>query len=211
MATTTQPRAFQHGEDKLVQCPFNPAHKVKEGRLDIHVSKCRKGMRRTLLTCRFNKAHLVPADAIHAHLAECPDRDPARPASSNARQAAAAAEADLLYPIRPPKLPEPEECWDKDADNANLAPRPAEAFRATALPPQQQASSRSFKSAPVAAAAVAERLVELVDPPQPKTTIRFLPAPSPPLSSESSDSEIDEVRLAQRLAGLGRGRGRPRM
>lgn len=75
MATTTQPRAFQHGEDRLVRYPYDSAHQVREGRLDIHISKCCKGNnRRTFLNCRLNSEHLVPADSLYEHLATCPDR-----------------------------------------------------------------------------------------------------------------------------------------
>lgn len=52
-------------EERLVTCPFKPAHNVKEGRLDIHISKCRKGSGHTLSSCWFNGNHLVPAEALH--------------------------------------------------------------------------------------------------------------------------------------------------
>lgn len=52
-------------EERLVTCPFKPAHNVKEGRLDNHISKCRKGSSHTLSTYWFNGNHLVPAEALH--------------------------------------------------------------------------------------------------------------------------------------------------
>ncbi|KAH9366206.1 hypothetical protein HPB48_016771 [Haemaphysalis longicornis] len=238
-----------HGEDTLVVCPFNPAHKVKEGRLDIHISKCRRECRRSLVNCPYNSGHLVQGDALHQHLASCPDRCSAGQAN---HQSAGAAEADALYPIKAPSnLPEPEECWDKDADDwedwrtpakepifrpapigarpaerrayydvFNDAPRPPGPFRVLqpsgASQSSQETSARSTLEAAADQLTALEDLpqprasspVELREYPQPKTTIRFLPALKLPCPDAESDCEGEPVVLAKRLAALGRGRRR---
>ncbi|XP_075736321.1 uncharacterized protein LOC142776473 [Rhipicephalus microplus] len=61
----------------LVICPYICHHKVKRGRLSIHVSKCRRdGRRLQRKPCPFNPDHDAPAepDGYLQHLATCPDK-----------------------------------------------------------------------------------------------------------------------------------------
>ncbi|KAH7978811.1 hypothetical protein HPB49_006857 [Dermacentor silvarum] len=58
-------------------CPYNPFHKVKSGRLKIHMTKCRREHApRRLKPCPSTKDHMAPANAedYQRHLATCPDR-----------------------------------------------------------------------------------------------------------------------------------------
>ncbi|KAH7981156.1 hypothetical protein HPB49_022093 [Dermacentor silvarum] len=58
-------------------CQYNPFHKVKSGRLKIHMTKCRREHApRRLKPCPFTKDHMAPANAedYQRHLATCPDR-----------------------------------------------------------------------------------------------------------------------------------------
>ncbi|XP_077543338.1 gametocyte-specific factor 1 homolog [Haemaphysalis longicornis] len=113
MAHWKKPQAFLHGEDPLVMCPYNPEHKVRKDCLEIHIPGCRDEYRRTLVNCRDNSSPLVPRDGLHHHLAFCPERCSAGQAN---HQSAGAAEADAVYPTRASRnLPEPYQCWDKDA------------------------------------------------------------------------------------------------
>lgn len=69
----------------------------------------------TLVNCRYNSSHLVPGDALQQHLAFCLDRCSAGQANHHS---AGAAEVDALYQIRASRnLPEPDQCWDKDAED----------------------------------------------------------------------------------------------
>lgn len=183
----------------MLRCPFNGAHQVREGRLDIHISKCRKGNRRTLLNCRFNSEHLVPADSLNEHLQSCPDRGEG--SQSSFKREDATAEADKLYPIRQVvSLPQPEERWDDDYEdpgnrrqptqepvfrpvppgsgpavrrafcsNLNAAPRPAGPVQV--VPQVSRASAGPPPQSTLQAAA--EELAEL---PQPRTSSRYLPS-----------------------------------
>ncbi|KAH6928297.1 hypothetical protein HPB50_014061 [Hyalomma asiaticum] len=105
--------------DDLVVCPYNGQHKVKRGRLDIHISKCRKNIPRCRLRpCAFNPGHNAPAttEGYRMHLATCPDR--------SATHLSTATGVDSPYdpvsaPVRAnPFDHEPEERWDVDAGPA---------------------------------------------------------------------------------------------
>lgn len=128
--------------DGLVVCPYDPAHRVREDRLCIHVSRCHRGRRRAVVTCRYNGGHLVPADRIHEHLATCPDRCSTHPRQRvfYSRQALAADEADELYPIKPvEELPEPEESWDAELEEGSQPTVPAEPYFKRAPPGSKSA------------------------------------------------------------------------
>lgn len=115
-------RGCSSSDDGLVVCPYDPAHRVREDRLCIHVSKCHRGRRRAVVTCRYNSGHLVPADRIYAHLAACPDRCSTHPRQRvfYSQRALAAEEADELYPIKHvEELPEPEESWDAELEEGS--------------------------------------------------------------------------------------------
>ncbi|KAL3192281.1 hypothetical protein MRX96_059249 [Rhipicephalus microplus] len=50
-------------DDNMVQCPYDPHHNVKQARIGIHVSKCKRAVGRPCLRpCLFNAEHLVPHD-----------------------------------------------------------------------------------------------------------------------------------------------------
>ncbi|KAK8769768.1 hypothetical protein V5799_013768 [Amblyomma americanum] len=67
MATYTERR------DPLVTCPFNPAHRVRKGRLQIHITKCRKAYaEKNMKHCPFSAEHVVPASELMHHIDTCP-------------------------------------------------------------------------------------------------------------------------------------------
>ncbi|KAL3192283.1 hypothetical protein MRX96_059251 [Rhipicephalus microplus] len=102
---------FTYADDDLVQCPYDPNHKVKRTRISIHMSKCKKTVGRPCLRpCLFNGDHLVPSMKslfIH-HLETCPDRSSILPVRRED------LDRPYVFPVtgasRP--LPEPEEMWD---------------------------------------------------------------------------------------------------
>ncbi|XP_075730932.1 uncharacterized protein LOC142774478 [Rhipicephalus microplus] len=92
---------FKSLQDDLVVCPYNEHHRVKRGRLDIHISKCRRGGRpRRVLPCPFNLEHGAPAerDAFRHHLQTCPDKTRNLPCME-ARQ-------DPTYNLKEPGVPQ---------------------------------------------------------------------------------------------------------
>ncbi|KAH8035626.1 hypothetical protein HPB51_007861 [Rhipicephalus microplus] len=92
---------FKSLQDDLVVCPYNEHHRVKRGRLDIHISKCRKGGRpRRVLPCPFNLEHGAPAerDAFRHHLQTCPDKTRNLPCME--------AREDHTYDLKEPGVPQ---------------------------------------------------------------------------------------------------------
>ncbi|XP_054710820.1 gametocyte-specific factor 1-like [Uloborus diversus] len=62
-------------ENKLVTCPYDPAHKVKFSRLQLHIAKCRLNhLDQEKEVCPFNATHLFDSSEKHFHLSNCPDR-----------------------------------------------------------------------------------------------------------------------------------------
>lgn len=65
---------YQSRQEPLTTCPYNPAHQVKLGRLQIHITKCRKAhLEKDMKQCPFSAEHVVPADEIMHHMYTCPN------------------------------------------------------------------------------------------------------------------------------------------
>ncbi|KAH7938209.1 hypothetical protein HPB49_021743 [Dermacentor silvarum] len=123
---------FNSLQDDLVKCPYNPFHKVKRGRLNIHMTKCRKEHPRyRLKPCPFTTDHMAPAndEDYQRHLATCPDR-------SSTFCTATRDDPDPPFDIPAPGgakpfVPEPEEQWDVGPSSSG---RPVDPFQ-PAVPP----------------------------------------------------------------------------
>lgn len=64
---------FTQRKEPLVTCPYNPAHQVKSGRFQIHITKCRKAYpEKDMKQCPFSAEHVVPASQIMHHIYTCP-------------------------------------------------------------------------------------------------------------------------------------------
>ncbi|KAH7938384.1 hypothetical protein HPB49_023115 [Dermacentor silvarum] len=119
-------------QDDLVKCPYNPLHKVKRGRLNIHMTKCRREHPRyRLKPCPFTKDHMAPANAedYQRHLATCPDR-------SSTFCTATRNDPDPAFDIPAPGrakpfVPEPEEQWDVGPSSRG---RPVDPFQPVVPP-----------------------------------------------------------------------------
>ncbi|XP_067126344.1 gametocyte-specific factor 1 homolog [Centruroides vittatus] len=63
-------------KDELVSCPYDPVHKVKKSRLQLHIAKCQKrNAEEEKRICPFNALHHIsPAEYTH-HLRICPSRE----------------------------------------------------------------------------------------------------------------------------------------
>ncbi|KAH8024772.1 hypothetical protein HPB51_001186 [Rhipicephalus microplus] len=118
---------FASKDEDLVQCPYDPNHKVKRTRIAIHMSKCKKTVGRPCLRpCLFNADHLVPSmkSLFFSHLETCPDRSSTLPGTRE--------DVDRPYVVavagasRP--LPESEEIWEAGT-TATYEPQEPPVFR----------------------------------------------------------------------------------
>lgn len=112
MATFTQRR------EPLVTCPYNPAHQVKSGRFQIHITKCRKAYpEKDMKQCPFSAEHVVPASQLMHHIYTCP-------LNTTVERFLTAGEKDvpsgnlLLPPFDPNRDIPCEENWDNEVSEA---------------------------------------------------------------------------------------------
>ncbi|KAG8187248.1 hypothetical protein JTE90_019142 [Oedothorax gibbosus] len=62
---------------RLVMCPYDEVHKVKESRLQRHITNCRLNhLNGNKFICPFNSTHVYPCQVRDYHLAHCSDRAP---------------------------------------------------------------------------------------------------------------------------------------
>lgn len=60
-------------QEPLVTCPFNPAHRVKSGRYQIHITKCKKSHPGVdIKHCPFSADHVVEPSQLMHHVFTCP-------------------------------------------------------------------------------------------------------------------------------------------
>ncbi|KAL1439729.1 hypothetical protein MTO96_009594 [Rhipicephalus appendiculatus] len=120
MATST------YSKHDLVQCPYDPNHKVKRSRIDIHISKCRRQVGRPCLRpCLFNPNHLAPSKMSQflRHLETCPDK------SSTLWVPRSREDLEIQYVVPAagssrPKFPDPEEIWEEEPTTTPKAREP---------------------------------------------------------------------------------------
>ncbi|XP_065283244.1 uncharacterized protein [Dermacentor albipictus] len=176
--------ATYNGEiDDLVKCPYNPNHKVKSGRLNIHITKCRREHPRCRLKpCPFTTDHMAPANAedYQRHLASCPDR-------SSTFCTATRDEPDPPFDIPVPGganafVPEPEEQWDVGPCASNSS-GPINPFQ-PAVPPifrtvqglkpaERKRYYQSLRASSPPVVYVPGQYPELEMPPMPKTMPKY--------------------------------------
>jgi len=62
----------------LVECPYNPEHKMPLDSLLKHFSKCKsmKKLQRHFKVCPFNPLHHIPTADYDAHIEGCKDKNP---------------------------------------------------------------------------------------------------------------------------------------
>ena len=61
--------------EKLVQCPYDKLHKVREDRLQFHLIKCkRQNLDKDFVICPFNTTHHMPKEEYDKHEEICPDK-----------------------------------------------------------------------------------------------------------------------------------------
>jgi len=102
--------------DTLVTCPYNPSHRITNGRFPTHINKCRKShpnLDKQFVKCPFNASHIIPAIEKGCHIATCPDRVYVE------RQLVSSVKPSLnrlnQVPDYEDDLPKPSENWDAEA------------------------------------------------------------------------------------------------
>ena len=63
-------------EKVIVECPFNPAHKIQKEKIQFHINRCKDGKKNAHLfaTCDYNSFHIMKKTEIEEHMKTCPDR-----------------------------------------------------------------------------------------------------------------------------------------
>jgi len=61
--------------EKTIACPYEPSHQITVGRIQSHLTKCRRNHPNSNhVICPFNASHHIPQPEERFHLANCPDR-----------------------------------------------------------------------------------------------------------------------------------------
>lgn len=109
---------FTTRRDPLVTCPFNPAHQMKQGRLQIHITKCRKAYpEKDLKACPFSAEHMVPSGDLLHHMHICPLNTTVERFLTVSEASKPSGDVSVP-PYRSEDPPEMEENWDEDASVA---------------------------------------------------------------------------------------------
>ncbi|XP_064483120.1 gametocyte-specific factor 1 homolog [Ornithodoros turicata] len=176
---------FKYRSEALVMCPFNPAHQVKCGRLQIHITKCRK--------------HLVPASELMHHMNTCPMK------STVVRYIteSPACRGDLsVPPYNSPEL-QPEENWDAETDV--VVPLEHKIVRPSVKPVFQNVQKMTPAERRHFYASLHSNEDGMPIPRQPKSQPKVLQQMLTTQKADDDD-EDDDLGLRMKLLGLGRGR-----
>ncbi|GFQ93391.1 gametocyte-specific factor 1 [Trichonephila clavata] len=116
----------------MVTCPYNNAHRMKESRLQIHITKCRQDhLDDDHFVCPFNSTHVLPHQERSYHLLRCPDKAPLDRKLAESMDKNNPFKGRTAVPSYSEPLPiEPSEIWDEDEDF-----EPRLAFAAAKEPP----------------------------------------------------------------------------
>ncbi|XP_068997106.1 gametocyte-specific factor 1 [Embiotoca jacksoni] len=103
--------------DKLVQCPYDKNHQIRNSRYPYHTLKCQKNhpkLASEMKTCPFNARHQMLKNKLAAHIETCPQRQ-----SVNSNDAGNASEnCQWHVPVSIWVNPNMTEDWDDEADDA---------------------------------------------------------------------------------------------
>lgn len=101
--------------DHLLQCPFDPNHKIRSCRFPYHLIKCRRNhpkLAKELKTCPYNARHLLRKDELGDHLKTCEDRISMEPEEAGRGD----EQVGWKVPVNTWVSPEMTEDWDKEVD-----------------------------------------------------------------------------------------------
>ncbi|KAL1482010.1 hypothetical protein MTO96_034068 [Rhipicephalus appendiculatus] len=100
--------------ESLVTCPFNPAHQVKSGRYQIHITKCKKSHPGIdIYRCPFSPDHVVEPSKLMHHVYTCP-------LNTTVKRYLSKPDKDVVEPrvatIKAAPDIKPEEDWEEEAN-----------------------------------------------------------------------------------------------
>lgn len=109
----------------IVTCPYNIAHAVKRGRLQIHLMKCQKTSKNAPLMkiCNFNSSHRILREKMDAHIEICPERiryDQRRHLALHLANSNYDNPIYHVYKQITAKEPEIEGDWESDEEKDNI-------------------------------------------------------------------------------------------
>lgn len=193
--------------NKLVTCPYDEAHKVKESRLQLHITKCRMNhlTDNEKFICPFNATHVFPLPEGKFHMANCPDRAVVDRRISQSLDKNNPHKGRLAVPSYNESAPIiSEEVWDDDTNySVSGYIRPEPPLGAIVEPP------------PLSKPAERKRLYQELHrmptehenkPPSAPTKPVVINEPKQP--SEASKVEMIRKQNVQNYENLGLGRGR---
>ncbi|XP_024149078.1 gametocyte-specific factor 1 [Oryzias melastigma] len=100
--------------DKIIQCPYDKNHQIRNSRFPYHILKCRKNhpkLANELRACPFNARHLVPKQELAQHIEMCENRR--SPEESEEKD----EDCAWRVPVRTRENPCKTEDWDMEADD----------------------------------------------------------------------------------------------
>ncbi|RVE70932.1 hypothetical protein OJAV_G00069520 [Oryzias javanicus] len=104
--------------DKILQCPYDKNHQIRNSRFPYHILKCKKNhpkLAEELKACPFNARHLIPKQELARHIKMCEDRKGSEESESK--------DEAYAWHVPVPKRENPckTEDWDMEADD-HVAP-----------------------------------------------------------------------------------------
>ncbi|XP_063043167.1 gametocyte-specific factor 1 [Engraulis encrasicolus] len=100
--------------DKLVKCPYDPNHMIRQCRFPYHILKCKKNhpeMESELRTCPYNARHIVLKDELSKHMTVCVDQLRMEDVRGNQEE----LRKKYTVPISTITVPNSED-WDKEIE-----------------------------------------------------------------------------------------------
>ncbi|XP_076828627.1 gametocyte-specific factor 1 isoform X2 [Brachyhypopomus gauderio] len=107
--------------DKLLQCPYDPSHKIRACRFPYHLLKCKKNhpqLASVLWTCPFNARHLMHKYEASDHMDNCTDRC----SISNDYVVTAESQHKFQVAVDTWTIPACDEDWDQEIQEAASPP-----------------------------------------------------------------------------------------
>lgn len=58
--------------DLMVSCPYNPAHRIRKGKLMAHVMKCKRNHKiENKVLCPLDSSHIIDRDQLEVSMGLC--------------------------------------------------------------------------------------------------------------------------------------------
>ncbi|GBN11744.1 hypothetical protein AVEN_173053-1, partial [Araneus ventricosus] len=193
---------LENMSNKLVVCPYDEAHKVKESRIQLHITKCRANhVGESTFICPFNATHVLPEQERIYHLSRCSDRAVmermmAAPMNQNNPFKGRTAVPSYSDPIPV----DTDEVWDVE-EFGEITP----GYR----PTKEVPSGAIVQPEPLSKPAIRRQLYRELHQMPSDLDKRSIGAPVPRQPKQPSEAErsfVDEQGAGVQYLGLGRGK-----